>query len=272
MHTIEKEIVTHRRRSPHGRSAARSRKISGSESFPVNHSRWYDSTTGRWLSQDPIGYEGGCTNLYCYCGNSPTDGVDPSGMAAIIPPVDPGVLGALPAHPPDSLGQSCSTFNYWIGSFEVAEIHALGITMPAAHTFLVIQLDDGTMWAYRGGPGLENSPRKNLLTVNSGKWGVGFPDYRPTVKFQSYRLSYPGGATAAQQALTREAGNINSRNLRYEPNPLSFGKTGGNCNSVTTWLLNAIDVSTSDYNSVHPAAATGVPGGWNQTPPWLEGK
>ena len=34
-----------------------------------NINRWYDATIGRWLSQDPIGFEGNDTNLYRYVGN-----------------------------------------------------------------------------------------------------------------------------------------------------------------------------------------------------------
>jgi hypothetical protein len=37
---------------------------------------------GRWLSEDPTGLAGGDANLFRYCGNAPTDGTDPSGMAA----------------------------------------------------------------------------------------------------------------------------------------------------------------------------------------------
>jgi hypothetical protein len=40
----------------------------------------YDPTTGRWISQDPIAFQGGDTNLYRYVGNSPTLGKDPSGL------------------------------------------------------------------------------------------------------------------------------------------------------------------------------------------------
>ena len=35
-----------------------------------NVNRWYDATTGRWLSTDPIGFEGADTNLYRYVGNN----------------------------------------------------------------------------------------------------------------------------------------------------------------------------------------------------------
>ena len=45
-----------------------------------NLNRWYDSSTGRWISQDPIGFAGGDANLYRYTGNSPTNSTDPSGL------------------------------------------------------------------------------------------------------------------------------------------------------------------------------------------------
>ena len=35
-----------------------------------NVNRWYDATVGRWLSTDPIGFNGNDTNLYRYVGNS----------------------------------------------------------------------------------------------------------------------------------------------------------------------------------------------------------
>ena len=41
--------------------------------------RFYDSTTGRFLSEDPIGFYAGDYNLYRYVGNHPTRGTDPFG-------------------------------------------------------------------------------------------------------------------------------------------------------------------------------------------------
>jgi RHS repeat-associated protein len=46
-----------------------------------NLNRWYDSSTGRWISQDPIGFAAGDANLYRYVGNHPTYATDPSGLA-----------------------------------------------------------------------------------------------------------------------------------------------------------------------------------------------
>jgi RHS repeat-associated protein len=45
-----------------------------------NLNRWYDSNTGRWLSEDPIGFRAGDANLYRYVGNEPTRYTDPSGL------------------------------------------------------------------------------------------------------------------------------------------------------------------------------------------------
>ena len=44
-----------------------------------NDNRWYEAITGRWLSQDPMGFKGRDANLYRYCGDSPTNWTDPSG-------------------------------------------------------------------------------------------------------------------------------------------------------------------------------------------------
>ena len=45
-----------------------------------DRARGYDVNTGRWLSEDPIGYRGDASNLYRYVGNSPTNAVDPFGL------------------------------------------------------------------------------------------------------------------------------------------------------------------------------------------------
>ena len=44
----------------------------------------YDSTIGRWTSEDPIAFKGGDANLFRYVGNNPTNLIDPTGLAATI--------------------------------------------------------------------------------------------------------------------------------------------------------------------------------------------
>jgi RHS repeat-associated protein len=41
--------------------------------------RYYSPTTGRFLSEDPLGFAGSGTNLYAYVDDSPTNAIDPSG-------------------------------------------------------------------------------------------------------------------------------------------------------------------------------------------------
>jgi RHS repeat-associated protein len=45
-----------------------------------NRARWYDPATGRWVSDDPIGFNAGDANLARYVGNGVTYYVDPSGL------------------------------------------------------------------------------------------------------------------------------------------------------------------------------------------------
>ena len=44
-----------------------------------NINRWYDAEVGRWVSEDPIGFEGNDMNLFRYAANSPMIFVDPDG-------------------------------------------------------------------------------------------------------------------------------------------------------------------------------------------------
>jgi RHS repeat-associated protein len=44
-----------------------------------NRARWFDPRIGRFLSEDPLGFEGGDTNLYRYANNDPLNNFDPSG-------------------------------------------------------------------------------------------------------------------------------------------------------------------------------------------------
>ncbi|MCA9186873.1 MAG: hypothetical protein KDA99_14700 [Planctomycetales bacterium] len=56
------------------------RPLDGSTGLQNNLHRWYDSHTGRWISEDPIGFWGGDTNLTTYVGNTPSNAVDASGL------------------------------------------------------------------------------------------------------------------------------------------------------------------------------------------------
>ena len=41
--------------------------------------RWYDPTTRKFISPDPLGFAGGDVNLFRYAGNNPVNANDPGG-------------------------------------------------------------------------------------------------------------------------------------------------------------------------------------------------
>jgi RHS repeat-associated protein len=57
--------------------------------------RPYDPSTGDWLQPDPAGSDAGQTNLFEYCGNSPTNATDPSGLMANLSQGNPANWGPL---------------------------------------------------------------------------------------------------------------------------------------------------------------------------------
>ncbi|HWZ44719.1 MAG TPA: RHS repeat-associated core domain-containing protein [Candidatus Saccharimonadales bacterium] len=46
--------------------------------------RYYDAAIGRFLGEDPVRFDAGSPNFYAYVGNSPTNAVDPSGLAQCV--------------------------------------------------------------------------------------------------------------------------------------------------------------------------------------------
>jgi RHS repeat-associated protein len=49
-----------------------------------NLNRWFNPTTGRWMTQDPTGFTAGDLNLYRYVGNEPSKRVDSDGLNWVV--------------------------------------------------------------------------------------------------------------------------------------------------------------------------------------------
>jgi RHS repeat-associated protein len=55
------------------------REYDSTSQLQYSRARYYDGSTGRWLSEDPLGFSAGDVNLYRYVWNAPTGYVDPMG-------------------------------------------------------------------------------------------------------------------------------------------------------------------------------------------------
>jgi RHS repeat-associated protein len=94
-----------------GRYAYSGREFDAETNLLYERARYYDPKTGRWMTQDPLGFDAGDSNLYRYVTNQPTNWSDPSGMGTIVPsdPAAPGsALKILPSTESDSLSSAPS--------------------------------------------------------------------------------------------------------------------------------------------------------------------
>jgi RHS repeat-associated protein len=67
-----------------GRYAWTGREIDSEIELQYNRARYYDVSTARWTSQDPLGFDAGDSNLYRYVKNRLLAEVDPSGLTGMI--------------------------------------------------------------------------------------------------------------------------------------------------------------------------------------------
>jgi RHS repeat-associated protein len=119
--------------------------------------RWYDPKTGRWTSEDPLGFAAGDANVNRYVGNGPTNATDPSGLAAAgagfnpdqaLPRLAPVPLAAQPDVPhaemwqAPSAGASGSGLGAGTGDSLLTHLLPLPTPPPAAPAPLRITLDD----------------------------------------------------------------------------------------------------------------------------------
>jgi len=73
------------RKSRNSRLVARPAAMKSASGVRYYGLRYYNPSTGRWLSRDPIAEQGGL-NLYGYCLNDPINHVDPFGLSSVAAP------------------------------------------------------------------------------------------------------------------------------------------------------------------------------------------
>ena len=87
-----------------------------------SNARWYDPAIGRFISEDPSGFDGGDPNFYRYVGNSPLNATDPTGLTQAGNPLN-SIFSSL-ARTPAPLITSTVTRNSY--STAIAASSSLG--------------------------------------------------------------------------------------------------------------------------------------------------
>jgi RHS repeat-associated protein len=85
--------------SANDRFAYTGRELDPETGLYYYRARYYDAASGRFLAEDPLGFQGGDTNLFSYVRNTSTNAVDPLGLALRAPlpnPLaNPNLAGAM---------------------------------------------------------------------------------------------------------------------------------------------------------------------------------
>jgi hypothetical protein len=84
-------VLRSRRRTaaPSDPGAAADLRLSAGPAAWQYRARYYDSTTGRFLSEDPLSFLAGGPNFYSYVGNDPVDFWDPAKQSKTVRQNDP---------------------------------------------------------------------------------------------------------------------------------------------------------------------------------------
>ena len=125
-----------------------------------DHARYYDAVIGRFVSQDPMGFAAGDTNLYRYVGNAPTIRTDPSGKLVTI------AIGAgLGAAAGLVTGVTIQSVNHWYYGAPFLWSRVGYATAVGAGVGTVI---GGGFWTFGGVAALGSSSLTTLARAGSG--------------------------------------------------------------------------------------------------------
>jgi RHS repeat-associated protein len=129
--------------------------------------RYYDPQVGRFISEDPIGFEGGDVNLYNYVGANPVNRIDPSGESSAIVGFEGfagafgfggqvGIYGAV-VHDPDKAwyeGWSAHVVgSYGGGAAGTVGSAGAGIYVGGSNASTINELTGSSVYGGRGGAG-----------------------------------------------------------------------------------------------------------------------
>jgi RHS repeat-associated protein len=111
--------------------------------FYYMRARYYDPQVGRFVSEDPTGFDGGDVNLYAYVGGNPVNGIDPSGLEiwVVNRPVR-GVLESIGANHA-FLWDTTTNTGYGMGGSSGSGMIGMEYTFPPPGSYRVVPNSDG---------------------------------------------------------------------------------------------------------------------------------
>lgn len=161
-----------------------------------NRARYYDQELGRFISEDPIGLEGGL-NQYAYAENDPINKSDPSGLAVW------DYNGRSCAARPDG---NCSSGGWWLPSVWTGFWLTFGgwtaaLRCSETEDRLVCRIDETKRIIYHNdfgvqlhgseGGTLKSQPYKaSFVRYNGGPWFIGFHDTNDKFRCSLVEVKY----------------------------------------------------------------------------------
>lgn len=118
----------------------------------------YDPKVGQWLTEDPIGFRGGDSNLRRYVGNNPVTNVDPDGLRSISIYINPNNLPG--------------NFNAGNVSLQLQKMFAAAGIMIPINVIVSPRKPD---------PSKESYYKGTEYTCNTGYWNSGWWNFHPGV-------------------------------------------------------------------------------------------
>jgi hypothetical protein len=118
----------------------------------------YDPSIGRFITEDPIGFDGNDTNLYRYVDDSPVNGTDPAGLAQ-------QPTSAAPSREAQEL---IDLFKKYPGLLQYLEKIAKGTTKVERGGFILVRVK-GTGSLYKIIEEIPKTPKVNEICLRA--WG-----------------------------------------------------------------------------------------------------